>query len=615
MKHVRKTICVLLLISPVLCAAPPQSGTSKSVLGDLQSSSVAPKSQPFDPKTKILSILDQQLEAQKSFADESLRVAIQATIADMLWGIDEPRARRLLEDAFFAIANVKEDEQGKIGRLSYIARNIVIRTLATRDQAMAVRLQQSIEIPKDIDPKLTGIGMGVGLYAERARIQNDLAMHILIGENRTGSVGSTLQAVKPFADRGDFQRLIPFIRQIRTKDATAGDLIFSQALAKARLGKPSFDDIRQLSSYVFPNFGHGVFRYSDKKVDPFEATPISGELLEQFLVLAYNVVAGRLDEALANVQDAGLDPRSFLDYAVPKTLVPYLDRFMPERAAALQARLAEVTRRVAPEDQPYLALSEPGFEGLVSIADKLTDSRARDTLYQNAASRAKYTGDLDRAAAIIEKISNEMFRSSQREELRRESDSHNYEATFKAFEAKDLEKAEKLIGDISDQGLRFLLFRSLIGGWFQKDKARAISLLDDAERRAYEIDNPIERAWQLKILAGTVARFDKARGFEKMGLAIEEFNHAGFSPELEKRQTIETPGGIATTIIAGGLSVLIDDTDFNWLGQTDPERALTLAEKLSPREASALAQLAVCRAMVSKQQPQKQPSSQNKKTP
>jgi hypothetical protein len=523
----------------------------------------------------------------------------------MLWGFDEARARRLLEEAFQAIANVRTDERGRPMALSYTVRNVAIRAIATRDPAMALRLQQSVEIPSDIDPKITGIGMANSLYAERARIQNDLAMYILMGEIRSGDLRHASEALKPFADRGDLQRLIPFARQIRMKDAPAADEIFSQALAKARLGQPSFDGIRHLTGYVFPNFGEGVFRYSEKKGDPFEATSISAELLEQFLDLAYNALTVRLDAALANTEGARLNVRSFLDYSLPKVFAPYFDRFMPERAAALRARVAESARRVPPEEQPYLALSEPGFEGLVSIADKLTDARTKDALYQNAASRAKYSGDLDRASAIIEKISNEIFRASQREELRREIDNHLIQETYKAFGAKDLDKAEKLIAEITDPRQRLQIFGSLIGGWFQKDKTRAISMLDVAERRVSGIENPIERAWQLKMLAGIAARVDRSRGFEKMGLAIQEFNGAGFSPEWEKYQVIETPAGVTSKNLYSGVSGLLEDGDFRWLGQTDLDRALTLAEEFHLREASALAQLAACRGMLSRVQPQK----------
>lgn len=115
------------------------------------------------------------------------------------------------------------------------------------------------------------------------------------------------------------------------------------------------------------------------------------------------------------------------------------------------------------------------------------------------------------------------------------------------------------------------------------------------------------------MLAGISARVDRARGFEKMGLAIEEFNRAGFAPEWEKYQVIETAAGITTKNLSSGLSGLLEDGDFRWLGQTDLDRALTLAEQLQMKEASALAQLAACRGMLSKIQPQKQPVTEKQK--
>jgi hypothetical protein len=112
MNRVKKTASILLLVTQTLWAATRQDIASKPSLGNQQSKSEQ-KGQPSDPKKRILSVLDQQLEAQKRFADENLRIAVQTTIADMLWGFDEPRARRLVEEVFQAIANVKTDERGR----------------------------------------------------------------------------------------------------------------------------------------------------------------------------------------------------------------------------------------------------------------------------------------------------------------------------------------------------------------------------------------------------------------------------------------------------------------------------------------------------------------------
>jgi|GEM_PF-4154149 len=602
---IKTTAFVLLLIAPALPAVLQQNVTTKPTSVDQQSKAVGQKGVPLDLKKKVLSVLERQLEAQKTFADENLRLAIQTTVADMLWAFDEPRSRRLLEEAFQAIVNVKTDERGWPLTRSSNVPYVVIRTIATHDPAMALRLQQSIEIPSDLDPWLTAQGNGTSLYAVRARIQNDLAMYIVIryvstGETKNGELRDAIQAVKPFVERGDFQRTILFARSIRAKDSAAADEIFSQVLTKASLGHPSFDDIRHLSRYVFPNLGAGVLHYPEKKVDTFEATPISTELRNQFLDLAYNVVTERLGAALANAEGARLDVRSLFDYSVPKAFVPFFDRYLAaDRAATVRARLAEVARRIAPEEQPYLAVAEPGIEGLVSIAEKVTDPRTRDFLYDKAATRARFSGDFDLATALIEKISNEIIRDAQRYNLRSQIDSNHIQETFNALGAKDLDRAQKLIAEITDQRQRLQMYGSLIGNWVLKDRPRATSMLEESERRASTIEDPIERAWGLKMLAGIGGRIDSSRAFEKMSLAVAEFNHAGFVAEWEKTQHIETPAGISMKILQSGLSGLLDDGDFTSLGRIDLDRALMLAEQLQLKEASALAQLAACRGALS----------------
>jgi hypothetical protein len=88
MNRVMKTASILLVFTQTLLAVPLQNITSKPASGDQQSKPIEQRAQPSDPKKRILSVLDQQLEAQKTFPDENLRIAVQTTIADMLWGFD-----------------------------------------------------------------------------------------------------------------------------------------------------------------------------------------------------------------------------------------------------------------------------------------------------------------------------------------------------------------------------------------------------------------------------------------------------------------------------------------------------------------------------------------------
>src|ERR1044072_7843009 len=108
MPDVKKAACIILLIAIPLSAFARQNGADK----ESPAKQAIEKKQTLDPiQQKALSVLDQLLETRKGFADDNLRRMLQAQVADMLWNYDEPRARRLFEDAFRAVESAKTSER------------------------------------------------------------------------------------------------------------------------------------------------------------------------------------------------------------------------------------------------------------------------------------------------------------------------------------------------------------------------------------------------------------------------------------------------------------------------------------------------------------------------
>jgi hypothetical protein len=201
----------------------------------------------------------------------------------MLWSYDEPRARKLFEEAFQAMTNATARERSlwvsPIGPDShYSVRNVVIPAIIRRDPALAVRLAENIaELSGKSDPKSDQ-------YTERSLILSHLVSLMSSMEPRLSS-----QLGKIFAERGDIQNLGTLLSQIRRTEPKAADDLFVLALEKARLGKPSIDDIRSFGSYLFPFFGEGVIRHSSgaAKRDPLQAATRNPLAVSQFLELAY----------------------------------------------------------------------------------------------------------------------------------------------------------------------------------------------------------------------------------------------------------------------------------------------------------------------------------------
>lgn len=587
----KKATCILLLFSTALFAVAAQIAPEKKPSTEQSASERAQQGNPL--LQKVTSVLDQVLEARKTFADENLRVMIQAHVADMLWGYDEPRARQLFESILPAAERLAD--QGSTPPPSYSGtvypvRTQVIRLIMFHDPDWATRLVESRgELAADLKSRSTARNR------ERTNLQLHLGTYFAQRDPRRAVL-----AVKPFADTGDFNSLMLVLGMIRFKDASAADELFIQALARARAGQPSFEDIRKFASYVFPSFGEGVLRFSadGSKRDPFAPSSSGPAAVERFLDFAFDFATRRLDAALTGASGARLDARSMLDFAVPKSLVPYFDRFLPDKAPLFRARLQEALSRVPAEERPYLVLTESGTaEQLLSRAGAIDDARLKDTLIQRAVYQASYGEDFERAAEIIEQLSTESGRSSARHTLRQRIDQKSSDEALRALNQGDFDTAEVLLSKLSDWRSDGLLVNSLVSRVAGKDKTRATQILNEYERRASNIEESSERALRLMQLAGFASNIDLDYGFEKMKRAIVEFNQAGFVPQLERYRDNVSGAGHANPAggVNIGLSALLGNWDLRWMGRTDFDRAVALTRQVQMKEAAAVMLLNVCR--------------------
>ena len=162
MLDVKKAACIILLVAMPLSAFARQDGAEKKS----PAKQAIEKKQTLDPlQQKVLSVLDQLLETRKGFADDNIRIMIQAQVASMLWSYDEPRARRLFEDAFQAVESAKTSERSAAAPYNgpdslYTIRIDVVRLAGQRDPALATKLaENAADQPLDIDPKFANSGL------------------------------------------------------------------------------------------------------------------------------------------------------------------------------------------------------------------------------------------------------------------------------------------------------------------------------------------------------------------------------------------------------------------------------------------------------------------------
>jgi hypothetical protein len=122
---------------------------------------------------------------------------------------------------------------------------------------------------------------------------------------------------------------------------------------------------------------------------------------------------------------------------------------------------------------------------------------------------------------------------------------------------------------------------------------RAIELLDEAEAEAIKAQPSFVRAQSLLTIVGSFSAVDTVRAFEVMQTAIKSINDIP-APGDQKQFANDRPQP-AAALKSAELYNLNFESTLAVLAQTDFDRALLLAQQLTIKDASLIAQLAVCR--------------------
>ncbi len=570
---------LLLSVLPLANSSVIRSPSGKSAIEN----AVANKTQTQNKtQQQVTKVLDRILEAQKGFSDPSLRIAIQLQVADLLWGFDEPRARALFANALKTSEKLANEKVGAPVELnSYSPRMASIKAILQRDPDWASRLAEALgEIsndahrPQRTNHELLNLQFSLGFYFAQRDAQRAATW------------------ARPVVASGDLNLGIGLLSMIRFKDPVSADELFGQLISKAKQGRPTFQDIRRMSDYVFPQFGQGVLRYSSlngkEQVSP-KAPAVAG----QFIDLAYEVASLYLDRT--SKDDAvSCDAGTWLDFAMLKVLVPYVDRYLSGKASDFRSRVTALFHRVPIEQRECLTLTEPAaIDDVAAISERIRDPKVRNRLIQRAVLQLISNNDFDRAAAMIGKIDDGQMQTSLLSALHRQIDDKRTNDAMRALTESDLDQAERSVSVIR----RFdkLMVGMLIGRLAEKDKDRASLVFDEYERRAAEITEPTEKALRSMELAGFAAKIDQNRGFDYLKRAIAEFNSAGFVPELERFLDRELDGTTnAPEKVNIGLQKLLNSWDFRWMGMIDLDRAVALTQLFELKEAAVLVQLSAC---------------------
>jgi hypothetical protein len=576
---------------------------SESLIARQQSTESTPPTTLTAAEQRALSLVDHLLEISRTFRDDYLAVRFQAQIADTLWAYDAARSRKLLADGFRDIDSVSEPADKGVRPIylgadtSLPLRLDVLRIAARGDSALAQQLAESV-IP---DP---GVSVAnppdrmAGMPNEKETIYLAVALQILPSDQPRAIEMARTALSHGNGNNDILASFIKLAQSLRPTDSKAADELFGYAIAESqRHPDHSFGSMRFLGLYCFPDSGGTVrFRTNPPTPAPVNASPGA---ISRFLNFAYDTVMRQpeTESPRPNWSAGGGIPRWVgNDYYAIQLLAPYFDRYLPEKAASFRAKLETLIKKVPPGAADSRALAPPdpnNIDAQVAAAEKTRFQAERDSSYDRAVELALMANDYDRALTLANKIGDSSQSSA--------AVSRVLDAKVRfSIQKKDFDAAYGYSRQLPEKE-RIGLLGSLALAVAPTDKPRAKELLAEAIEIAQSLEDSPINSGLLAIAAGMASRVDSESGFRAMRLAVDQINRTGYGA-LGDDATKQGASGHSTTThrLAYQAIMITFDSLFKPLALADFSRAMQLAQTIESPELSAMAQLAVCRTVLSK---------------
>jgi len=589
-----KAICAAIIITTLSVSTPAQKADRrKPVLKVLPAASSAKNQE------RALGLIDLILSASRKFSDDWLRLKTQNQIAETLWYYDKARARRLFEEVFRGADSL----ESKVGQGGYVSsapdlvdslkfemRKEILQSVSKRDAELAEKLAASIQFAKSargLDPATRQLAI------DRELVEHNLAVALNIADSDPQRAARLARDSLNRRISSDFTTLI---RSMRASNPELADQLFLDALA-ALQRRPTYisNKIGILAPYVFPELNQKPDAYSNERINP--------ELVSRFLDLIYDVLTRVSSESQVN-ENSPFGTASF-DYGTLRAILPHFEKQNEERAAVVRSLLDDIVKKINQagrkdmwdgEDAWWAELFRSNVAELISKAEGAKSKAEADELYSEAAMvLTDRDNQFDKALVLIEKITDQKKRAYILSMLRPG-------AIHQAIDDGDTERAYKYTSGVTDLSEHVRMLHEIAGKMVdKKETERAIEVVNESRRLIQHLSDESTRAEALLALAGTATQLSPAKGFEVLQAAVEAINRAPFGPHWSGQTTYketkpnERP---QTHSEVNGLEDLEFSGSFPILARADFSKALALAKAIRLNEASLLAQLAVCRGVL-----------------
>jgi tetratricopeptide (TPR) repeat protein len=531
-------------------------------------------------RSRIQALLVHLADQARTSDDLVFSVQAQVRAATLLWPYESDRARAMFRQAFDSLGT-GDGERGESSKQRGLAttqtrlqlRAELLNQVAARDPELVEELARKLVLPLD-----SGRDGGVGdtdgtpapgrLDVAKRELFVTVALQIVeLDPNRAMtlgqlSLGAGLDEVSPFLSP-NFSRLLMLLGGV---DRELARLLFSSAVDRIeRSPSCALADLEILSSYLASQGNSASVSVGKKET-------------ERFLRFAFSRIMRYRERPSVEAAGQGsgaprLDDKSAI-YFIGRQLTEFFARYFPERLPQLKSRIADLTDASAPErlveSTPFEAL---GPSDVARLARETSEAPERDALYARAALSWLAQGETAEAQAAAQKIASVVTRDRVLTQIARR----------RTTEGR-IEEAVAIARRIEDRNTRFsVLVTAALESLARHDRTRAAELLTETENEALKAEPSPERAQTLLAVANSFASFDMVRAFEVMQSAIKGLNQVLLAADSS------SPPPVNDNLYRRGLEGTLSS-----LARSDFDRALLLAQQLNSKDASIIAQLAVC---------------------
>lgn len=569
-----------------------------------------------------------------ALTDRRSSVRLQARAADLLWKHDAEQARRYFERAYSAAADyyreTRDDNMERVGRNSFVGRSDlrldVIRLASRCDAELGRRLTDMFVAEKKREAEDKAV------QSQQSQ-QPDRGSNRLFGrpEQASGDLLSAAQSLLEsdqklaleLASRslaeGVSQRTPQFLVRLVEKDRAAANAFYLASLERiARENPPLPGQLLLLSAYPFGD--NRIYVSDGSNTSSYAFQPIKDFIPDAAIIGRFLQTAGAVlarTAQLTAAQSPDITAQLNVGLFAARLLAPKVAEHQPalqDEWAGLVAQLVAAAQESARQgiertleemaqdrqrqavQQGQAAPNTDRLKSLLERANNASDPGERDGLYQQAAFEAAQQGEFTQALSIAEKISDYDFKRGVLGWL-------HFNAATKAIEESRFDDARRHALEVPALDQRAYLFFQIAGAvWKQKDRVRAIELLEEAVRQAESADASNEKLRAQLGIAHLYAGIDSVRSFEILGDAMKTaVKVSDYSTDQARLlRTLQSRGMNMTSVST------VDGFD---IGKTlgvfaklDFERALGLAQSMENRALRCETVMAVAATLFEKMQ-------------